>query len=136
MHRAHPKNAVQRVIREISPYRRYHCHACDAYSWRWAGLHFSIADKEYPVWLIAVLVFGGTVFSPIHREHKRVWHGGLAVIGVCCTVNKIIHSSPGDICQGWFVFGPRLLQLGCNSPSLSGRNNPLESGAGFEEQSF
>jgi len=56
MHRAHSKNAVQRVIREISPYRRYHCHACDAYSWRWAGLHFTIGMKEYPVWLIAVLI--------------------------------------------------------------------------------
>jgi hypothetical protein len=56
MHRAHSKNAMQKVIRDISPYRRYHCHACDAYSWRWAGLHLSIGAKEYPVWLIVVLI--------------------------------------------------------------------------------
>ena len=24
---------------------------------------------------------GGTVFSPIHREHKRVWHGDYATVG-------------------------------------------------------
>jgi hypothetical protein len=56
MHRAHSENAVQKVIRDISPYRRYHCHACDAYSWRWAGFHLSLGDKEYPVWLIVVLI--------------------------------------------------------------------------------
>ena len=59
MHRAHSENAMQRVIRDISPYRRYHCHACDAYSWQWAGFHFSIGDKEYPVWLIVALVLVG-----------------------------------------------------------------------------
>jgi len=57
MHRAHSTNAVQKVIRDILPYRRYHCHECDAYSWRWAGFHLSMGDKEYPVWLIVVLVF-------------------------------------------------------------------------------
>ena len=56
MHRAHSKNATQRTIRSISPYRRYHCHACEAYSWLWAGFHFNIGMKEYPVWLFVVLV--------------------------------------------------------------------------------
>ena len=56
MHRSHATNAVQKVIRDITPYRRYHCHACNAYSWRWAGFHFSIGAKEYPLWLILALV--------------------------------------------------------------------------------
>lgn len=57
MHRTHAKGAMQKIIRNISAYRRFHCLACDAYSWRWAGLHFSLWSKEYPVWLIVVLVF-------------------------------------------------------------------------------
>ena len=56
MHRSHSINTLQKVIRDISPYKRYHCHACDAYSWRWSGFHFNIGMKEYPVWLIVVLV--------------------------------------------------------------------------------
>jgi len=43
---------------DISPYRRYHCHACMLIPGN-GGFHFSIGDKEYPVWLIVALVLVG-----------------------------------------------------------------------------
>ena len=42
---------------------------------------------------------GGAVFSPVHCEHERVWHGGPATVGNVSREIGLFSAAP-EVCAG------------------------------------